>query len=67
MSATTDTMPTAQREATDRVIAAILDPTGPPPVPAEDYTEAPDQMTDRQADREYAVDADYAAACSLNH
>lgn len=59
MSVQTDTMPPEQRARIEDVLDAILNGTSSL---AEDHTDEPDQMTEAQADREFAVDADAEAA-----
>lgn len=52
------------RKRLDRVLAAIFDPTPRAPAPFE-WVDEPEQRTDAQHDREYGVDADYAAAAEF--
>lgn len=51
-------------ERLDRVMAAIFAP-GPVVASAEDFTEGPEVWSEGQWDREFGVEADFAAARDL--
>lgn len=57
----TATLRPAHDERLERVLAAIVAPESPG-MTYDAQVDAPERMTDRHADREFAIDADFAAA-----
>lgn len=60
----TATLRRAHDERLERALAAIFAPESPG-MTHDVQVDEPERMTDRQADREFALDADFAAAAEF--